>query len=108
ESADMLYARLVFLAPFLLAGAVAARLGPTIAPWRGALATGLTCLSVILLGVVLTRDPIDELAVVGVPLTTIGSALGYFGGFLARFCERKTTVATCAYSRTTVSEGKPL
>lgn len=79
--ADLLYGRLGLLAAFLLSGAIGARLGPTIAPWRGALASGLGCLA-LMAPEVLSRP---YMAFFGAVLILIGTALGYAGGCAVRF-----------------------
>jgi hypothetical protein len=70
----------------LLGGATAARIGTTIAPWRGSLAVGTALGGVVLYALASTREPIPigEILVWTAPHMVLAAIVGGIGGALAK------------------------
>jgi len=77
--------RLALMLLALVSGATAARIGPAVAPWRGALAVGAVPAAVVANSLSTARDavPIGDIWPWTVPFIASAALLGYIGGAIA-------------------------
>jgi len=71
------------VAAVLMSGALAARIGPTVKPLRGAVAASLSCIGLLLVNAVWD---VPAIAVLGL----LAAGAGLLGGYVVRFFMRRT------------------